>query len=122
MKAFRNTRLLVLPLLVFGTAGSACLLGSEDEQKAEAKTISLDSIYSTSYQKPFKTVTAGFNLRPGGAKEYTESYGHLLEQLKREFRGGASNVFLVRGDNIDEAITATCWVYTLGVPVAEPVS
>jgi hypothetical protein len=74
------------------------------EEKGEK--IALESVHSTSHQKPLKPVSRGFNLQ-GDEKKYVEPYGHFLEEIFRGYHTGASNVFLVHGDDIAAAISAT---------------
>ncbi len=71
------------------------------------REIPLESIYSTSGQKNLKKADSGFVHRPDGSKQYAESYGVLLANFLAEFRGGPSNVFLVRAKDIRQAIRGT---------------
>jgi RNA polymerase sigma factor (sigma-70 family) len=84
--------------------------GAADKEKqggAEARVLPLDSLYGTTRQKQIQTVTAGFNFGPDGKKQYVKPYGLYLELLQGGGRHGASNVFLVRGKDIGQAVQAT---------------
>jgi hypothetical protein len=107
-----------VPLELHNGAVSA----NQADKKVETKKVPLESIYSTSGQKPLKPVSAAFRLLNDGTKEYVEPYGHTLQEIYRRFQGGASNVFLARGDDIAAAVAATWEVYTARHPVAEPAS
>jgi hypothetical protein len=73
----------------------------------KVEKIPLASVHSTSHQKPLKPVSRGFNLQGNGEKKYETSYGHFLEEIFKAYHTGAANVFLVRGDDIGAAISAT---------------
>src|SRR5262249_28898214 len=83
------------------------------DKGAEPQPIPLDSVYVTSEQKGSKRVATG-----GG------DFGRkALEALReRARRVGLSNVFLVRGATIQEAVEATSVAYDVGLGGSEPIS
>jgi hypothetical protein len=86
-------------------------------KQAAGIEFSLAAAYGTTGQRNLKRATAGFNFTPTGKKKYTEPYGPFLALIRSEFRGGLSNVFMVRAKDITEATRATCNV--LGSPAHE---
>ena len=113
-----NTRLVSLGLLEMSLFLGAAFLGGVLAMKVlsvaapappqdKGEKIALDSVHSTSHQKPLKPVSRGFNLQGNGEKKYETSYGHFLEEIFKAYHTGAANVFLVRGDDIGAAISAT---------------
>jgi hypothetical protein len=81
----------------------------------ETRKIPLESIYSTTGQKSLKPVKG----------HHSEPYSNDLSQIRSGLRSGASNIFLVRGNNITQAIAATRRLFVGGgaadVPVLEGV-
>ena len=97
----------------------AVAMGSVQEgavaQAEETRNIPLESSYSTSGQKGLRLVGSGYFLQDDGTKKYLEPCGSELEAISREAGSvGASNVFLVRGNDIAGAVRATRWVFTGG--------
>src|SRR5436190_18631962 len=71
----------------------------------QARTIPLESMYSTSEQPGLKHMT--YAARADGNRwVYLEPYGQYLAKIWREFRSGPTNVFLVRGKDINQAVQA----------------
>jgi hypothetical protein len=94
--------------VLFGTPAIGALTAAAPAPSQDkVEKIALDSVHSTSHQKPLKPVSHGFNLQGNGEKKYETSYGHFLEEIFKAYHTGASNVFLVRGDDIGAAISAT---------------
>jgi hypothetical protein len=94
--------------VLFATSATGALTATAPAPPDEkVQIIALDSVHATSHQKPLKPVSRGFNLQGNGEKKYVESYGHFLEEIYKGYHTGASNVFLVRGDHIAPAISAT---------------
>jgi hypothetical protein len=89
-----------------------CTVGAvpEKESKKWVK-IPLGSIYSTNGQKGLKAVTT----------RAEERYATDLLHLRREFRSGASNVILVRGKDIAEAVNAARFAFTAARSADVPV-
>ncbi len=98
----------VLALLV-----TSCDSASKEKPEPEpvAKTIPLKSIYSTNGQE---------GLIPVKRREKDPSKAHL-EAIRQEVRGGASNILLVNGDDIVQAVNATRWAFTGGRSLEVPV-
>jgi len=74
------------------------------EQKPTA--IPLDSMYATMWQKPMHHVVAAYKLYPDGKKVPSYPYSFHLNEI-RQWPLGASNVCLVCGKDITEAIQST---------------
>jgi RNA polymerase sigma factor (sigma-70 family) len=82
--------------------------------------IPLESVYGTTGQKEIRNMSAGFNVRADGKKVYREPYGPDLDLLNSEGRQGASNVFLVRGRDVKDAVQATWEVFAARAPADVP--
>jgi hypothetical protein len=94
--------------VLLGTASGALPAAAPAPPDEKVEKIALESVHSTSHQKPLKPVSRGFNLvGDGEKKKYVEPYGHFLEEIYSHYHPGASNVFLARGDDIGAAISAT---------------
>jgi hypothetical protein len=78
----------------------------EVQAAEEARTIPLEAIYATNGQKGLKPVLRLFK----------EPYGHDLNELFRSSAMGASNLFLVRGEDLAAAVKGTRLVFTGGLP------
>src|SRR5262249_44939678 len=76
----------------------------------------------TNGQKGPRRMTADFFLGEGGSEKYIEPYGLFLQQIRREFRGGASNVILVRGKDITQAVKAAALAFVRGRSANGPVN
>jgi hypothetical protein len=77
--------------------------GPDRGEEPKVQTIPLDSVYSTNGQEKLKPVS----------RRLEEPYGMDLEELYRNSQGmGASNIFLVRGDDLAAAVKATRRVFT----------
>lgn len=111
MKRLALTLLTLMPLVAAAGLPRSWARGSGGGDKAEVKTIPLESIYSTSQQKGLIRVDQGLKNKDFRNEFYT-----------RTVRTGASNIFLVRGDSIEEAVKATWLVFVGGHPVSQPVS
>lgn len=85
--------------LLWGTAGCSTHAPLPEEAEPTVRKISLDSVYSTSGQQGLKHV----------GRRLDELGGPEVQTLGRDFRGGASNLFLVRGNDIAAAVKATYW-------------
>jgi RNA polymerase sigma factor (sigma-70 family) len=83
-------------------------------------SISLGYVHGTVPQKQIRQMSAGFRVKADGSKQYVEPYGPDLAVLERENRGGASNVFLVRGKDLTEAVKATREVLAASRPADTP--
>ncbi len=104
----------VLGVAVFAFAVAA----SSAEDKV--RTIPLDLVYSTSTQKGLRAMSRSFTGKDG-QKKFAEPYGYALEQIYLQTQGlGPSNVFLVRGQDIQQAVTATMLVLTGGRSADQP--
>jgi hypothetical protein len=84
-----------------GMAGLAIATGGE-----QAGTIPLESVYSTSQQPGLKHVTHAMKA-DGNRWVPLEPYGHFLQRIRSDFSSGLTNVFLVRGKDITQAVRAT---------------
>lgn len=104
--------LVVAASILLGLAGcQGRPAGKVPEPEPEgAKIIPLKSIYSTNGQEGLKMVRGGD----------TEGYHHHLNLLRRECRSGASNVFLVRGDDFATAVKSTWQVFRCGCSADVP--
>ena len=87
--------------------------GDEKEGKKVA-SIPLKSIYSTGRQEGLKVMDQG-----QGDQEVRNEMRELHQQA---IKMGASNIFLVRGDHIEDAVKATWEVFLRGHGVDEPVN
>src|SRR4029078_2139955 len=111
--------LLATAVLSGAVAAGILLQGSEHlsfaappEAPEETRAIPLESCYA--------------NFGRGGWKiirdDSREPYGYDLAQLFRDHKGGASNIVLVRGNNIAAAVKATRWAFTAGRWADTPIS
>src|SRR5262245_10275774 len=103
--------------------GVCCFACSGAPVREEAvRLIPLDVMSSTNGQKGPRRMTADFFLGEGGSEKYIEPYGLFLQQIRREFRGGASNVILVRGKDITQAVKAAALAFVRGRSANGPVN
>jgi len=111
--------LLATAVLSGAVAAGILLQGSEHlsfaappEAPEETRAIPLESCYA--------------NFGRGGWKiirdDSREPYGYDQAQLFRDHKGGASNIVLVRGNNIAAAVKATRWAFTAGRWADTPIS
>jgi hypothetical protein len=82
------------------------------EAPEETRVIPLQSCYATFAGSGCKVIR----------RDRREPYGYDLEQLFQDHKGGASNVVVVRGNDIGAAVRATRWAFTTGRSAEEPVS
>lgn len=73
--------------------------------KEDVRRIPLESIYGTSAQNGAKQLNSAFTTKDG-INRYTEPYGADLADIRRKTHSHASNVLLVRGEDITEAVKA----------------
>ena len=73
------------------------------------KELALGSIYTTTGQKGLRQLTCDFTLLPKDKKRYKEAYGFSLDVLLNQYRSGASDLLIVPGENIGQAIDAAQW-------------
>jgi hypothetical protein len=92
--------------VIVGLAGWVCVSGAE-----EGRQIPLESIYSTTGQKGLKALKMRLD----------EPQGQELQGIARGYRGGASDVFLVRGKDIAAAVKAARQAFTAGQSADGPV-
>lgn len=87
--------------------------GSDGKQKeaTQVRKIPLKSIYSTNGQE------GPISVRGGRGEPYDR---FLAEMYRKTYGMGASNVFLVRADDLAAAIRATYFVFLGGRPVDRP--
>src|SRR4051812_25370987 len=85
---------------IVGMVGLAVVSGGE-----QVRTIPLESVYSTSQQPGLKQVTHA-KIKDGDRMVYLEPYGNYLDKIRGEINSGLTNVFLVRGQDINEAVQA----------------
>jgi hypothetical protein len=85
-----------------------------DGANVASKKIPIESIFSTATQKGTQRVDHG--------QGYEGFRFELRELYRRSSRIGASNVFLVRGNEIGAAVKATLRVFDAGVSADQPVS
>src|SRR5262245_25918428 len=97
--------------LQLSRAGERRALAQGDKKHAEAKVVPLDSIYYTFRQK---------GVKPFSQRDVEEKYHIILKELFQTATGmGASNVFMVRGDSISEAVDATWFVFCRSEPARQ---
>jgi hypothetical protein len=115
MELQRLMRLMVPTFAIMAFALPLAIPGAEEaKMREEAKKILLGSIYSTSRQKGLKLVDQG---------QGDQAFRLQIRELQQQaVKMGASNVFLVRGDDIAAAVKATWKVFAGGYPATEPVS
>jgi hypothetical protein len=94
------------------TAGLATGAAQEKGEVVKPQPIPLDSVYVTSEQKGLKRVAVG----QGNFDQ------PVLEDLaRRSIKAGLSNVFLVRGAEIGDAVRATRLAFDSGLGASEPI-
>jgi hypothetical protein len=73
---------------------------------------------------PLESCYANFGVGPWKVirEDSREPYGYDMGQLFRDHKRGASNVVLVRGNNIAAAVKATRWAFTGGRWADMPIS
>src|SRR5262245_42854606 len=105
MKCFGLVLVLLLaPIVAMDLVSrSPAIHGAEEGDKVDTKKIPLDAIYSTSQQKGLKLIDQG-----QGDEGFREEMRELYQQ---SIKMGASNIFLVRGDDIGSAVKATWSVF-----------
>jgi len=84
------------------------------------RSLPLRSMYATNGQEELKAMNRSFVFEKDGSKTFVEPYGNELHQMFRYWGPGASNVCLVRGDEIVAAVNATRRVFTGGGPADVP--
>lgn len=104
MKNVFVAQFLVSLVLITGLANAAPTSSPPTEE------IPLASIYSTNGQQGLKPMSATF-FEKGEGKQYQEPYGYQLEQIHRELHSGLSNLFLVRGKDITQAVKAARFAF-----------
>jgi hypothetical protein len=95
----------VCVVVLIGCIASTLAAGGEGE---------LPEFYATFEQLGAKELSAAFDVDAAGKKMYREPYGYDLDCIKAEHRSGASNVFLVTGKDLAEAVNATRMMLTGG--------
>jgi hypothetical protein len=83
----------------------------------EVRTIPLEEIYASIEQAGMQRLRGGIIPQPDGTRRYAAPYGPDLQQIHP---GGASNLFLVHGNDITEAVKATRLVYADGFSTYTP--
>lgn len=94
---------------------------ASERLRAPAQKIELAWIYSTNGQKGLRPVTSSSFRLADGTREYAQTYGLDLANIRKDFHGGGPNAFLVRADDFTNAVRATSLAClgsrSLGVPI-----
>lgn len=89
-------------------AGSTVLdpqsLPAQETEKIEVRKISLGSVVCTTGQQGLTKISNAFSMEPDGIKETAAS---ILKDIYTQCNSGASNVILVRGHNLLQALGST---------------
>lgn len=96
---------------ILACSPSTTSVAAAPDRQDGARTIPLGSCYATFGGSGCKYVSDGAN----------DPHGYDMGQLFREYKGGVSNVVLVRGDDIAAAVKATRWAFTAGLPADTPI-
>ena len=106
----------------FTDGGDGRIVAQGQKKKEDAKVVSIakDAIYTTSREPGFKKqLVALFRRDKDGREKGEYPYSYDLKMIEKDGMG-ASNVFIVRGEGINDAVSATRLVVTAGDSVDEP--
>ena len=121
----------VLSTTVFALVGVFGIAGEKADTKPAAgrdkntdvkRSIGPDVVYSTSPEEGLKKQVLAVFMRTDGKRDIpVYPYSFHLKMIQMEAGGmGASNVAIVNGDNITDAIKATRWLFTGGMTADKP--
>src|SRR5690242_5304729 len=97
-----GTILLACPFCMVGMA--VATQGAQEKEKV--RVIPRSAIYTVGGAKGMKQLNHGAERLPDGTLRFKEPYGADLDALMRLQKSWASNIFLVRGEEVADAINA----------------
>jgi hypothetical protein len=108
--------------LLFASNGTDTDAGDKKEpakppaaENEKPHSIPMDSIYTTSDELGFKKRLRALFVEKDGSEKGVFSYSYDLKMIREASRSmGASNIFLVRGDDITAAVMSTRAVFATG--------